>query len=315
MSLPIFGLDISRSSIKLSKLKKYKVGMIPQFVEEIPVSETCDFFTQTGETSECKEVKTGLLRLKKKYKVDFACISIPEEYTYVFRTLVPKDVLHTIEEFILYNLDQYIPLDPQEVIFDYKILEKLEEDQKIPVIVTAVPKKIIEQYTEIIESCGISVVACEPETHAVARAVIHKDDMSPYIVINVDHRSTSVSIVEDGFVQYTQTLDVSGEELSKKLLPTTAAILKDSINKVIIYWFTSKDQTHTTAKIENVILAGEALDSSNLINFLESNLSVNAAFGNVWNNCFDLDKYVPKISKQDSLKYATCVGLCLSAIK
>ncbi len=314
LTLPIFGLDISRSSIKLSKLKKKDVGLVPQFIAELPISETCDLFTKQAAGSDCNATKTALLGLKKKYKIDFVRVSIPEEGTYVFRTLVPKDVLHTIEEFILYNLDQYIPLDPQEVIFDYKILKNHVDDEKIPVVVTAIPKKIIEQYTEIIESCGISVVACEPETHAVARAVIDKEDMNPYIIINVDHHSTSISIVEDGLVQYTQTLPVSGENISK-MSPGNSAVLKDSINKVIIYWFTSKDHSHSTAKIENIILTGESLDSASLINFLESNLFVNATFGNVWKNCFNLNDFVPKISKPESLRYATCVGLCLSNIK
>lgn len=316
LSLPTFGLDISRSSIKLSKLESKEVGFVPKFIEEVKLSETCELFSREKGNLECKEVKTALLKLKKKYKIDFVRVSIPEENTFVFRTLVPQDVLHTIEEFIMYNLDQYIPLDPQEVIFDYKILaDHINNDGKIPVVVTAIVKQVINEFTSVIESCGISVVAFEPETHAVARAVIDKEDLNPYIIINVDHQSTSISVVENRFVQYTQTLPISGDDIAKKMSPGTANVFKDSINKVIIYWFTSQDQVNPGQKIENIILTGEALESPNLINFLESNLFVNATFGNVWANCFDLNDYVPKISKTDSLKYATCIGLCLSKIK
>ncbi len=315
LSLPTFGLDISRSSIKLSKLEEKDIGKIPKFVEEIKLSETCEFFSKEKNATECVEVRGALTKLKKKYKIDFVRVSIPEENTYIFRTLVPGDVLHTIEEFIMYNLDQYIPLDPQEVIFDYKILADRSHEGKIPVIVTAIPKKVINDFTTIIESCGLSVIAFEPETHAISRAVIDREDLNPYIIINVDHHSTSISVVEDGFVQYTQTLPIAGDDISKKMSPGTANVFKDSINKVIIYWFTSKDQVYPSQKIENIILTGEALDSPNLINFLESNLFVNATFGNVWANCFELNEYVPKISKMDSLKYATCIGLCLSKIK
>jgi Tfp pilus assembly PilM family ATPase len=315
LSLPTFGLDISRSSVKLSKLENKEVGSVPEIVDEVKLSETCQFFSKEENANECKEVKGALTNLKKKYKIDFVRVSIPEENTYVFRTLVPQDVLHTIEEFIMYNLDQYIPLDPQEVIFDYKILADHVDEGKIPVIVTAIPKKVIGDFTSIIESCGITIVAFEPETHAIARAVIDKEDLNPYIIINVDHHSTSISVVEDRFVQYTQTLPIKGDDIAKKMSPGTANVFKDSINKVIIYWFTSKDQVHKSQKIENIILTGEALESPNLINFLESNLFVNATFGNVWSNCFDLNDYVPKISKMESLKYATCIGLCLSKIK
>lgn len=315
LTLPIFGLDISRSSIKLSKLQKNKNGMVPLFVDEIPVSETCELFTKYIPGKECKEIISGILRLKKKYSINFVQISIPEENTYVFRIEVAKDVLHTLEEYILYNLDQYIPLTSQEVIFDFRVLKSKSDGEYVPVIVTAIPKIIIEQYTDIIEACGITVVACEPETHAIARAVIDNNDMNPYIIINVDQHSTNISIVEDGLVQYTQTLPIFGYEITKSISKQNADTFKNNINKVIIYWFTSKDKKYQTSKIENIILTGEALDSSFLINFLESNLFANVTIANVWKNCFDLHSYIPKISKKDSLKYATCIGLCLSKNK
>lgn len=90
---------------------------------------------------------------------------------------------------------------------------------------------------------------------------------------------------------------------------------KTVLKKVIIYWFTSKDQSLKTNKIENVILTGENMDSSELVNFLESNLSVNASIANVWKNCFDINTYVPQVSKKDSLKYAICIGLSLFNLK
>ena len=97
--------------------------------------------------------------------------------------------------------------------------------------------------------------------------------------------------------------------------PEVATTFKDSINKVIIYWFTSKEIHKQSSKIENIILTGESIDSSGIINFLESNLFVNATFANVWKNCFDIHEYIPKVSKKDSLKYATSIGLSLFKIK
>jgi len=315
LSMPVFGLDISKSSIKIIKLKRYAEGVIPDVVDEVEVSESCELFTSEGSIIECKEVTDKLAALKKKHKINFARISIPEEKTYVFKVLVPKDALYTVAEFIMYNLDQYVPLDPQEVIFDYKILEHEVEEGKTPVIVTVIPKVIINQYTQLAESAGITVVACEPETHAIARAVINRHDLNPYIIINVDMHTTNISIVENNFVQYTQTLPLSGDLITNTMTSEMSANFKDSINRVIIYWFTSRDRGVSNSKIENIILTGESLRSTNLVNYLETSLSVNATLGNVWKNCFDLNEYVPKLSKEDSLKYATCIGLCLLDIK
>ncbi len=315
LTLPIFGIDISQSSIKIARLKKKSVGLVPHIIDEFEISETCELFSGSGEVSSCDEVRKGLLHLKKKYKIEFARISIPEEKTYVFRVLVPRDALNTIEDFVLFNLDQYVPLEPQDVLFDYKILEAPKGADKIPVVVTVIPRHIIEQYTSIVESCGIMIVSYEAETHAISRAVIERGNSNPYIIINVDTYVITISIVEEDLVQYTQTLNCDPQGQTRQLSEGTLAELRDTLKKVIIYWLTSQEQKESSKKLENVILTGEAIHSASLINFLESNLFVNATVGNTWKNCFDINAYIPEISKQESLKYTTCVGLCLSRLK
>lgn len=313
--LPFFGLSISQTSIKITKLKNKKVGKVPFILDEVPLKERCDFFSDTDLYSDCVELKKSLKNLKNKYKIDFVQLSIPEENTYVFRILIPNNTLELVEEFIINNIEQYIPLAAGDVYFDYKILKSHINDTGIPIVVTAIPKIVVIKYTNLLESCGISVIGCEPETHAIAQCVIYKGDTNPYIIININKNSTNISIVEEGLVQYTQTLSMMTKDIINGISKETGSAFRDNINKVIIYWFTSKELHVQNSKIENIILTGENIDSSDIINFLESNLPVNATFANVWTNCFDIHEYVPKISKKDSLKYATCIGLAMTKIK
>jgi Tfp pilus assembly PilM family ATPase len=315
LTLPFFGLSISQTAIKLTKLKKRKEGYVPSVIDEVVLKERCEVFSDNNEYSDCRELKKSMSDLQKKYKIKFVQLAIPEENTYVFRIVIPSNTLELIEEFITNNLEQYIPLAPSEVYFDYKILKSHITDTNIPVVVTAIPRIVIEKYTNLLELCGICTIACEPETHAIARSVIQKGDNNPYIIININNYATNISVVEEGLVQYTQTLPIKTHDVVQGMTPEIATAFKDSINKVIIYWFTSKEQHIQNSKIENIILTGEGIDTSDIVNFLESNLFVNATFANVWKNCFDIHEYVPSISKKDSLKYATCIGLSLFKLK
>jgi Tfp pilus assembly PilM family ATPase len=315
LALPIFGLNISQSSVKLLKLKKKEQGLVPAIFDEVHLQELCTFFTDSDTYSECNELKKALVDLRNKHGVRFVQLSIPEENTYVFRIMVPHDAIPMIDDFISNNMDQYIPLASIEVFFDYKILKSHISDESVPVVVTAIPRAIVEKYTSVLESCGILIVGCEPETHAIARCVIDKGDVNPYIIMYIDEYATKISVVEEGLVQYTQTLAVKTNDIIEKISPETTSNLKDTINKVIIYWFTSKEQHTQAHKIENVILTGIGVDSPELINFFESNLSVNATYANVWKNCFDITKYIPEMSKKASLKYAPCIGLSMFKIK
>lgn len=315
LSLPRFGLSMSQTSVRVAKLKKNKVGKIPFVMDEILFEETCNFFDNQDEYTECSALKNALITLRKKHKINFVHLAIPEEYTYVFTINLPGLDINIVEDFIVNNMDQNIPLTVQEVYYDYKILQNKVTENAIPVVVTAIPKKIVAKYCQMIASAGMTVVACEPEMHAIARSIISQGDFNPYIIINVEKYGTNISVIEDGFVQYTQTLPIYTHDIKDVLSSESAQILKESINKVIIYWFTAKNNNIQHSKIENIILTGENVDSSDMINFLESNLYVNVACANVWKNCFDLHEYIPALSKSDSLKYATCIGLSMFYLK
>lgn len=315
LSLPLFGLNISQSFVRLVKLKKTTKGLIPEKYESVTLSHVCDFFSGSGEYGECDELKSVLKKLKKKHSIQFVQLSVPEENTYVFKIFVPQIVLSEVKDFILNNIEQYIPLGSQEVFFDYKILKGQISEKGVPVVVTAIPKSVVEKYTLLLEECGICVVGCEPETHAIARSIITKGDANPYIIVNIHEGATNISVVEDGLVQYTQTIPVRTEDIKGDISPKTSTILKDTINKVIIFWFTSKESSVRSTRIENIILTGAYVDSTQLINFFENNLAVHARVANVWKNCFDISLYIPSISKAQSLEYAPCVGLSMFKIK
>jgi Tfp pilus assembly PilM family ATPase len=315
LSLPIFGLSISQTSIRIAKMTRHTSGKIPNITDEIRIEESCTFFNKPEEYTECPVLKNALIQIKNKHKIKFVQLAIPEEYTYVFTVSFPDSDVNLIPDFIKNNIDQHIPLSNEEVFFDYKILKNKSTRGNIPVVVTAIPKIIIEKYTQIISSAGMLVVACEPETHAIARAVIDFGDSNPYIIINIEEQATNISIVEDNYVQYTQTLPLTNKDVTSKLDKEHAQLIKESLSKVIIYWFTSKDNSIKHSKIENIILTGYDVNNSDLISFLESNLFVNVTYANVWKNCFNLGEYIPNISKSESLKYATCVGLSMFKVK
>ena len=66
LSLPFFGVSLSKTSIRLTKFKSKKIGLVPQIIDEVPVKEVCEFFTDPNAYAECNELKKSLKDLKKK---------------------------------------------------------------------------------------------------------------------------------------------------------------------------------------------------------------------------------------------------------
>ena len=249
----------------------------------------------------CDELISVLKTIKKDFNVNYVNFSIPEVSTYIYRTTLSKSVGYDIS-----NALQF-PIEPSDTLLDYFVTNIKENE--IDVIVTVVSKSIIEKFTEIIESAELKPLSFEPETHAIVRGIIKKENKNQYVLLNLDKCLSSVAVVENGVVQYTQTVNISNN-FSEKFNEEEAKILKENINKIIIYWSTSLEQADKN-EIKNMFLVGENSFSQELLNYLEKNVSLNVKFANVWINCFDLNDYIPNICAKDSVKYATSIGLAL----
>jgi len=89
-------------------------------------------------------------------------------------------------------------------------------------------------------------------------------------------------------------------------------VLKDEINKHSIYWHTHKDQYgRKRPKIEKVILCGGDANLTGLPEYLSTGLKTPVERANVMVNVNSFDKYIPEINFNESLHYATVIGLAL----
>jgi Tfp pilus assembly PilM family ATPase len=91
--------------------------------------------------------------------------------------------------------------------------------------------------------------------------------------------------------------------------------LREALNKILIFWFTDKNNIYQHKKIHTAYIAGDNADAPGIQEFLERHLGLNVELANVWSNCFEPSDFVPKISREDSLKYAITVGMARKAVK
>jgi Tfp pilus assembly PilM family ATPase len=116
-------------------------------------------------------------------------------------------------------------------------------------------------------------------------------------------------------VQYTSSISVNMNNVVRDFESKEATKLKEELNKLMIFWFTNKNNVHQHKKIETAYIAGEHADSPGVQEFLERSLGINIELANVWSNCFSSTDFVPKISRDDSLKYAIAVGMAMKGIR
>lgn len=337
--MPAVGFDISDMSMRFVELIETRKGLVVgKFGDEIIPRGVIE----GGELKKPQDLRKVFADLKRKYNLEFVAVSLPEEKTYLFELTLPVVKRAEIRSSIELQLEEYVPLSPAEVVFDYEIIQETPTATEVSVL--AFPRAIIEEYLGAFAGTGLTPVAFEMEAHAISRAVVPSSDEGTSMIVDFGRTRTGITIVSKGVPRFTSTIPVGGgmltEAVAKNLsvsydeaekikrekgitavegdenlslaLVSTVSVLRDEVLRHYTYWETHEGTSgEKRPSIQKVYLCGGDSNLNGFVNFLADGMKVPVELANVLVNVNSLDEYVPEISFHDSLRYATAFGLSL----
>ncbi len=343
LKLPVVGLDISDQSIRFLELVPgYKGYVAGRFGER----KIAPGIVETGKIKDIDGLKKVLSSVQREHGFHYVNVGLPEEQAYLYRTTLPKIKRSEIRASIELQLEEYVPLKAEDATFDYEVIKETPEGYDVQV--SALPKTISVAYYNMLSDIGFEPVVFEIEAQAIARAVLPRGDKGTSLIVDFGEVRTGIAVVSEGVVMYTSTLDIGGKNLNEAIekvfnvnrekaeeikknygltrsdentkelffaLMHPISILKDEINKHFIYWHTHTEPGEKERKkIESIILCGGDSNLLGLSDYLGASLRIPVTVANVWRNVNSFDNYIPEIHMNDSLRYATTIGLALGSI-
>ncbi len=339
LAAPSFGLDISDESLKFIELVNTKNGIrVGRHGERnIPPG-----IIESGKIKNSKRIEEILMSLKAEVGLKSVRVSLPEEQVYLFKLRLEKSGLVSIRESIELSLEEHIPIQASEAIFDYELLN--QDAQNLELQVAAIPQNVIESYLSIFKHAQIGVQSFELEAQAIARAVIKNGDLETYMIVDFGEKRTGIFIISRGVVMFTSTLDLGGvmlngmiaknfkisfaeaEKMKRKyglerntpnkelfsVLLNSVSILRDEIVKHFLYWHTHKDEEgKNNPSIKKIILCGGDSNLIGLSDYFSVSMKSPVEMANVWVNIADIENYIPDINFKRALSFAAALGLAL----
>lgn len=316
-SLNPVAVDISPFAVRVMQLKYSKEGMVPAFFDEVNFEIPYDLTDQDTTEEEINAVVTALKKLKEKYKLNFVVASLPEQKTYIYRTILPRVAMSDLASAIRFSLEENVPLSANDVNFDYSVISNSSHSgvDEIEVVVNVFPKKIIKTYTDIFNEAGLTPISFQPESISLAKSVVADGDDRPFLIIRLMEDRANMAIVENGVVYYTTSAMINEKDILENPKGESYENLIESLNRVLVFWFTNKKELEHQHRIEDAIVVGKSANSEKLLEALEKDLQIEVTSGNVWTNNFSADSFIPKMTKEESLRYAAVVGLALKALR
>ncbi len=338
-----FGLDISDSSLRLVQLtQKNNSKKIIQFYNEVnlPIGaikegEIINPEICLEKLKELIKTKVGSGELSKE-----VVATLPESKTFLKVITIAKEKNTDIENKIKEIIPQHIPLDFENIFFNWQIISETPTNYNI--LIGTCPKNIVNSYTKLISQAGITPVVLEIEAAAIARALFPVNlTTDPQIVIDFGANRTGLFVYDNGYIMFTISLGISGNGLTKDIAKVLdidqekaekiklvcgldrnkchgalIEILSDLVDELIIEIKQAinfyEDNFGIEKEIKQITLCGGGANLPGISDLLKERLGLPVSTSDPWKNVINnLPNY---FDIHRSQSYTTTIGLALRGI-
>jgi type IV pilus assembly protein PilM len=332
---PIIGLDIGQTGIKVMAVdsKKWLVlgyGSVDLDPVKVQKSlESDDSYLGENIRSLMKDKVIGSL------PGDHVTMSVPTSRTFSRTFTVPTKAETTLSDAVEIEVDQYIPIPMSSLYVDYSVIERTKE--QLTIIMSAVPKKLVDSCTAAALSAGLQPLMIEPGINAVARVLeATEEGHLPTLIVDIGPASTDIAVLDQGAIRVSGGLGIGGNtftlDITKKLgvtlenahqlkvlnglsagprqakitsalQPSLQRILAE-VRKVIRYY---NERLNDDRKLEQVLVVGGGSNVPGIGDYFTNELVMPARVASPWQK-LDFGT-LPQPNKQFRPRYITVAGL------
>jgi len=226
-SLPLLGIDVTASSVKLVELAPgpgSTMRLEGYAIEPIEHGAIVD-----GNVEKPKAVADALLRAIRRAKTGTkrAALAVPSSSVIAKRLALPPGLSEMDYEFqVESEASQYIPFPIEEVNLDFQVMPSGQDaSADVDVLLVASRKDKVEDRLAIAEMAGLQAVVVDVEPYAARSAIHHvagflssQGDKQILAFFDVGQSSTNLTIILDGETIFERDQMFGGGQLTQGIV-------------------------------------------------------------------------------------------------
>lgn len=331
-----FGLDIGTTGIRLVELRGY--GAVRSLVKYayVPIDSKLALSDSKVDQQKLADVLQNLIA---EARLSTKNVAVGISSNHVFTTVVDFDRLpqNEIGKAIAYQADSLIPTPPLESKIDWAVIGDSPKDKtKIELLLSSVPNSFIESRLDMIESIGLNVIAFEPDSIALSRALVAADATASQLIIDIGQQTTDLVITMDGAPRLTRSIPTGAEAIIRSAMQNLNIDDKQA-TQFVFKFGVSKDKLESQVyqaiigtidmliseidksikffqtrypgnAIGQMIVSGAASTIPELPLHLANKFGMNVEIGNAWRNvAFSADRQNELLAVSN--QFAVAIGL------
>jgi type IV pilus assembly protein PilM len=307
-----FGLDIGSTAIRAVQLRGSGATRTLDRYGYVDIGDTSTISdSKMDQQKTVQQIHDLLTRVGISTKN--VAVNLPSNR--VFTTVVDWDKLppEELAKTLRYQAESIIPTPPAESKMDWAIIGDSPKDaKKVEVLLSSVPNQYIEDRLSMLEAAGLNVIAFEPDSMALSRALIASDLQTPHMLLDIGSLATDLVISMRGAPrlvrsipigtqviiraaqhglnidaaqaeQFVYKFGVSKDKLEGKIygaISSTVDNLMTEIEKSIKFF----QGRYLNINIERIIVTGGASSLPEFPLYIANKFGLSVEIGNAWRN-------------------------------
>ena len=225
-SVPMLGVDISTSSIKIVELSKSGARYsVEAYAAEATPSGSVTDKQITDPEPVADAIRRAVKRSGAKARIAAASISGQHAVSKVIQ--MPSNLSEReLEGQIMMQADQYIPFDREEVSFDWEVQgENSSDPDMLDVLLVATKSENVDTRQVAMELAGLTCKVIDVERYSLENSikmVTHQlpDDGLDHTIAICDFGATTTtfSVLHDLSITYSRDLSFGGKQLTEEIM-------------------------------------------------------------------------------------------------
>jgi len=220
-SKQLVGLDIGTSSVKAFQLKESGGGyqLVQSDVRPLDPDVIVD-----GTVMDAERVISAIQGIfgANRIKTKNVALSVSGISVIVKKITLPEMTEEELDESIHWEAEQYIPFDIEDVNIDYQILGPVgdEGSPQMEVLLVAVKKDKINEYTSLVEEAGLTPVVVDVDAFTLENMYeinyeINRNEA--VALIDIGAGLMNINVILNGMSAFTRDISIGGNQFTEAI--------------------------------------------------------------------------------------------------
>lgn len=131
-----------------------------------------------------------------------------------------------IDSIISYQLDEYIPINPEDYVVKYLLLGNIQKEgiDHSQILLIGIPRAMIQAHLTLLKSANLKPTVLDYHGNAIAKLITEGGsinqgypDASTFACVDLGYDFTQLSIVEDGMVKVARVIEFGAKDIIEEL--------------------------------------------------------------------------------------------------